>query len=93
LGVNTVGGVVEFDGPATFRLARERDGSVRLLTDTGARLDGGWVGADPWQLAVRSLDGNWVTVDAQCTGGVPADRVREWQARNERTMIEFRMTR
>jgi hypothetical protein len=91
LGVSAVQGMAAFDGPATFRLARERRSAVRLTTDTGVRLDPAWLGAGPWRAWARDLNGSWVPVADDAGLVLSTALVRAWQARNERTMIDFRL--
>ncbi len=89
-GVQQVTGVVAFDAPATFALERHADDTLTLTTDTGAALDPAWLGAASPIVEARPLAGAWEPVP-DCAGGIiPAAVVRAWQARTERTLIEFR---
>ncbi len=92
-GVSQVPGVVDFETAAAFRLERAPDGSVQLTTDAGASLEHAWLGGSLHRTEVRALEGEWVPVDTDTPGTVPARLVREWQARNERTLIDFRIRR
>ncbi len=91
-GVSDVADMITFDSAATFRLARTPR-AVHLTTDTGASLSPAWLGDKLRHADVRALDGAWAPVDTDMPGVIPGSLVREWQQRNERTLIDFRIRR
>ncbi|MGQ0603656.1 MAG: DUF2264 domain-containing protein [Anaerolineales bacterium] len=93
LGVTHVAGIVEFSEPGTFRLTREADGSSRLTTNTGVSLTTDWLGGAARCIEAHTLNGDWADVTERCGATtIPTDVVREWSQRNERTLIDFRLT-
>jgi hypothetical protein len=93
LGVTNLGGVAAFDGPATFRLKRFPNDVVQLTTDTGVTLNNQWLSGDARSIEASSLDHQWLDVTAHCpAGSIPTSLVHEWSERNQRTLVEFRIS-
>ncbi len=91
VGVTHIAGVACCDGPANLRLARA-DGAVTGTTDVGLTLAEAWAGGALRSVALRAPDGDWCDVSARCRpNGLPGDVVREWSARHQRSLVEFRM--
>lgn len=88
--VTSVAEAITFDAPATFTLARQSDGTITLTTDTAAALHPAWLGGQPRTLAARTLAGEWKAIPGGAPGVIPAAVVQRWQARTERTLIDFR---
>jgi hypothetical protein len=92
LGVTSLEGLLEFATAATFEVKRESN-MVTLSTSAGATLNTDWLGGAAKQVEVKTLDGDWVDVMAHCSvNAIPAKLVREWSDRNDRTLVEFRLT-
>ncbi len=93
LGVAHVGGVADFVEPTTFRLRRDLAGCVRLTTGAGVTLNKEWLGGAR-RIDALALSGDWVDVTKACgSNDIPAGVVREWAGRNERTLVDFRLSR
>jgi hypothetical protein len=92
-GVTQVAGVVELSASGTFRVTREAESVVRVLTDAGIALADDWVGGAARRAQVTALDGTQIDVSEQCgVNTIPAELVREWSRRNERTLVEFHLS-
>jgi len=93
LGVINLAGIAAFDGPATFDLRHFPNGVVHLTTDTGVTLNNQWLGGKPHSIEGSTLDHQWLDVTAECpAGSIPTRLVREWSERNQRTLVEFRIS-
>jgi len=93
LGVAHVDGVADFAEPTTFRLRRDLAGCVRLTTGAGVTLKKEWLGGVR-RIDALALSGDWVDVTKACGScDIPAGVVREWAGRNERTLVDFRLSR
>jgi hypothetical protein len=93
LGVTHLTGIATFDKPATFRLQRLADGSIRVTTNTGISLNDQWLNGGVRQIEALSLDKQWQDVTAHCqSGSIPTELVRKWSDRNQRTLVDFRVS-
>ena len=93
LGVTNLSGLATFIDPATFRLKRTPDGTIRMTTDTGFSLTDQWLGGKARCIEALTLDQEWMDVTANCqSGSVPGQVLQEWSERNQRTLVEFRIT-
>lgn len=93
LGATTIAGVCELERPGTMQLKRDSERSATLTTNVGLQLDPKWLGGSAARVEARTLEGAWADVTAACDGNsVPHSVVREWSKRNERTLVEFRVS-
>ena len=93
LGPTQIAGLGSFAEPATVRLKRNSDGEIRLTTNTGMTFDEGWLHGTARCIEVQTFDNQWLDVTAQSQPtAVPTSLVREWAARNQRTLVNFRIT-
>ncbi|HUE98512.1 MAG TPA: DUF2264 domain-containing protein [Anaerolineales bacterium] len=93
LGITHIAGIVRFSTPATFRLQRASNGAARVTTDTGVELTDQWLRGQAHCIEVQSLDRQWVDVSARCqNGSIPLPVVQEWSDRNQRTLVDFRIS-
>ena len=93
LGVTHISGLATFLEPATFRLKRTPDGTTRVTTDTGFSLTDQWLRGPVRCIEVMTLDHQWVDVTANCTSSsVPSQVLQEWSDRNQRTLVDFRIS-
>ena len=92
LGIMHIAEVVSFDEPATFRLKRMPENTIRLTTSTGISLTEEWLQGQPRCVEVSTL-GNWIDVTASCpSGSIPSQVVKEWSEHNQRTLVDFRIS-
>jgi hypothetical protein len=90
----SVEGFVKLDSPGTVFIRRREPDEVLVTTGTGLTLSEGWHGGNSPRVEVQTLDEQWIDITPRCTGGsIPADVVREWSHLNERTLIDFRLSR
>jgi hypothetical protein len=93
LGLTQISGVATFSEPAAFRLQRISQGQVRLTSNTGISLTKEWLHRDARCVEALSVDNQWLDVTDQCqAGSIPAGLVKEWSDRNQRTLVDFRIT-
>jgi len=93
LGVTQIAGIVTFDQRATFRLKRTPPDSIRVTTNTGFSLNDPWLSGPGRRIDALTLDKQWQDVTAQCRqDAVPAQLVQEWSERNQRTLVDFRIS-
>ena len=93
LGLTRVAGMASFSGPATFRLTREAGHTARVTTDAGLWLEAEWLGGAARRIEVRTLEDDWIDVTGRCEpNAIPVELVREWSGRNERTLVDFRVS-
>lgn len=93
LGLTHISGIVTFLEPATFRLQRTPNGVIRVTTDTGFSLTDQWLGGQARCIETLTLDHQWMDITASCkSGSVPLSVVQEWSRRNQRTLIDFRIS-
>ena len=92
LGLMRLAGVVTFHEPATFRLRRTSNGTIRVTTNTGISLMDQWLHIPPRRIEALTLDNQWQDVTAECqNGSIPIQVVQEWSERNQRILADFRM--
>jgi hypothetical protein len=93
LGLTQISGLATFSEPATVRLKRSPDGTIRLTTNTGLSLTNQWLGGDTRCIEALTLDNQWLDVTTQCQdGSIPTQVVRKWSDRNQRTLVDFRIS-
>ena len=92
LGVTQIHGIGTFDQPATFRLQRTSEDTIRVITNTGLSLTDQWLNGQARRVEALTLDKQWRDVTARCqSGSIPTQLVQEWSDRNQRTLVEFRI--
>jgi hypothetical protein len=92
LGVTQMAGIARFSAPATFRLKRQPNGSIRVTTNTGISLADQWLRGGVHCIEVKAPDQQWVDVTTLCSNGsIPPEVVQEWSDRSQRTLVEFRI--
>ena len=93
LGVTHIADVIDFHEPATFRLKRTKDGIIRVTTNTGFSLNEQWLKGLSHSIEVMTLDNRWMDVTSQSQGhSISSQLVSEWSDRNQRTLVEFRIS-
>jgi len=93
LGVTHLAGLATFDEPATFRLKRSSNGTLHARTNTGLSLTDQWLGGLARCIEAKTLDERWQDLTAQCQGSsIPLRLVQEWSERNQRTLVDFRIS-
>ncbi len=93
LGVTHIQGIAFFEKPATFRLKRTSEGKIRVTTNTGISLKDQWLNGQVGCIEALTLDNQWLDVTAQCqSGSIPTQLVQEWSDRNQRTLVDFRIS-
>jgi len=93
LGVTHITGIAAFEKPATFRLKRTPEGTIRVTTNTGFSLSDPWLNGPSRRIEGLTLDKQWQDVTAQCKqDSIPAQLVQEWSERNQRTLVDFRIS-
>jgi hypothetical protein len=93
LGVTQINGIATFDKPATFRLKRTSENTSRVTTNTGLSLSDQWLNGQARLIEVLTLDNLWQDVTAQRqSGSIPTQLVQEWSNRNQRTLVDFRIS-
>jgi hypothetical protein len=93
LGVTQINGIATFDKPATFRLKRTSENTSRVTTNTGLSLSDEWLNGQARFIEVLTLDNQWLNVTAQRqSGSIPTQLVQEWSNRNQRTLVDFRIS-
>ncbi len=92
LGITHIAEVASFSSSATFRLSRASNDAIRVTTNTGVSLTQQWLRGEVRRIEARTLDNQWVDITTLCqNGSVPPQVVQEWSARNQRTLVEFRI--
>lgn len=93
LGLTQISGVATFAEPAAFRLRRISHGQVRLTSNTGISFTDQWLHGGARCIETLSVDNQWLNVTDQCqAGSIPTQLVKEWSERNQRTLVNFRIT-
>ncbi len=93
LGLMHIADVATFHEPATFRLKRISNSTIRMTTDTGFSLTDQWLDGEARCIEALTLDNQWLDVTAQCQGSsIPLQVVQEWSDRNQRTLVDFRIS-
>lgn len=94
IGVSHIAGICEAEAPGTFQLGWLGDGTGHVTTNIGLQVAAHWFGGNVQRVQVRTLDEAWVDVTEKCSKNMlPTALVREWAERNERTLVEFRLSR
>jgi hypothetical protein len=92
-GVTHIAEIASFSSPATFRLKRESNGTVRVTTNTGVSFTEQWLHEGVRCIEAMTLDHQWVDVTALCQHrSIPPQVVQEWSDRNQRTLVDFRIS-
>ena len=92
MGPTQLANIAVFSEAGTFRLKRDPDDTIHLTTNTGVVLNPQWLGESTRRIEALTLDHQWLDVTAQCQpGSIPIQVVHEWQERNQRTLIDFRL--
>jgi hypothetical protein len=93
LGITHISGVALFASPATFRFRRSSTGAVHVTTSTGLSLTGQWLREEPRCVEALGMDHHWVDITTRCqNGSIPQQVVQEWSDRNQRTLVDFRIS-
>ena len=93
LGLTQISGVATFFEPATFRLKRISAGQAHLTTSTGISFTTHRLQGDARCIEILSVDKQWLDVTDQCQAdSIPTQLVKEWSDRNQRTLVDFRIT-
>jgi hypothetical protein len=93
LGVIQIPGLIRFYEPATFHAERTSDRAVRMTTDKGFSLNEAWLGGPACCIEIMTLDNQWLEVtDQSQSGSIPPHLVQEWSDRNQRTLVDFRIS-
>jgi hypothetical protein len=93
LGVTHIANVIDFHKPATFRLKQTSNGTVHATTNTGLSLNEPWLKGQSRTVEVLTLDNKWIDVTTQCQDrSIPSQLVSEWSDRNQRILVEFRIS-
>jgi hypothetical protein len=92
-GVMHIANVANFHEPAIFRLKRTENNTINMTINTGLSLTEQWLKSQPRCVEVKTLDNKWIDVTTQCQDhSIPTQLVREWSDRNQRTVLEFRIS-
>ena len=93
LGVTNISGVGRFSSPAIFRLQRSSTGTVHVTTSTGLSLTNQWLREEPRCVEALGMNHRWVDITPRCqNGSIPQQVVQEWSDRNQRTLVDFRIS-
>jgi hypothetical protein len=93
LGITQISGLASFSQPATFRLKRISESAIRVTTDSGISLDDKWLRGSSRCIETLTFGDQWMDVTAHCqNGSIPASVVQEWSNRNQRTLVDFRIS-
>ena len=93
LGVTHINGIATFDKPARFRLKRTSEDPIRVTTNTGISLNDQWLKGQARCIEALTLDNQWLDVTAECeSGSIPTQLVRDRSDRNQRTLVDFRIS-
>jgi hypothetical protein len=93
LGVNHITGVASFSEPAAFRLQRTSEDVVRVTTNTGISLTDQWLRGQAHRIEALTLEHQWVNVTSLCqNSSIPQQVVDEWSGRNQRTLVDFKVS-
>jgi hypothetical protein len=93
LGVIHIPGLIRFYEPATFHLKQIHHRAVRMTTDKGFSLNEAWLGGPARCIEIMTLDNQWLEVtDQSQSGSIPPHLVQEWSDRNQRTLVDFRIS-
>ena len=88
-----IASIASFNEPATFRLKRTSQSSIRVTTNTGLTIADQWLGGNAQCIETRTSDNQWLDVTSQCqNNSIPTQVVQEYSERNQRTLVDFRMS-
>jgi hypothetical protein len=64
-----------------------------VTTNTGLSLSEPWLNGQARFIEVLTFDNQWLNVTAQRqSGSIPTQLVQEWSNRNQRTLVDFRIS-
>jgi hypothetical protein len=93
LGLINIKGIATFDKPATFHVKHRSQNATRITTNTGLSLTNQWLNGRVRCIEAFALDNQWLDVTARCqSGSIPTQLVQEWSDRNQRTLVDFRIS-
>jgi hypothetical protein len=93
LGVTRISELVSFSQPAAFHVKRISENEIRVTTDTGISFDDEWLNGPARCIEALTLDHQWMDVTAHCqNNSIPVPVVQEWSDRNQRTLVDFRIS-
>jgi hypothetical protein len=93
LGVIHIPGLIRFYGPATFHVERIQPRAIRVTTNAGFSLNEDWLGGPARCIEVLSLDHQWLDItDQSHSDSIPPPLVEEWSNRNQRSLVDFRIS-
>jgi hypothetical protein len=93
-GLLRLGGIATLEAPGVLELAREADGAVTVKTDVGLSLAEAWLGGAIRRAETLTRAGEWIDVSDRCReASLPGSLVKEWAERNQRNLVEFRLSR
>jgi hypothetical protein len=93
LGLTQIAGLVSFDEPATFCLRRFYNSQCLVTTNAGISLTDQWLGGQARCIEALTLDNQWLDITTQCQGSsIPHHVVQERSERNQRTLVDFRVS-
>jgi hypothetical protein len=93
LNVTRIAGIASFSSPATARLKRASDSTIHLTTNTGVAFHDSWLPQGAHCIEAQTSDHQWVDVTDRCeNNSIPSQVIEEWSERNQRTLIDFRIT-
>jgi hypothetical protein len=72
---------------------RSSENSVSVTINTGFSLADQWLKGRARCIEALTLDNQWKDVTADCqSGSIPTPLVQEWSDRNQRTLVNFRIS-
>jgi hypothetical protein len=93
LGITRIAEIADFSRPATFSLRRDPNGVVYVQTNAGFSLAEQWLRGKIHCIEAMTIDRRWLDVTERCeNNSVPQEIVQEWSDRNQRTLVEFRIS-
>jgi hypothetical protein len=64
-----------------------------VTTNTGVTFTNQWLSGPIHCIEALTLEAQWVDVTARCeNSAIPLQVVEEWSERNQRTLVDFRIT-
>jgi hypothetical protein len=93
LNIQRAVGIAKLESPGTLALHRDGPDEASLATDTGLTISEAWLGSRIQRVEVQELGGDWTDITEKCSGGaISHELVQEWSARNERSLVQFRIS-
>jgi hypothetical protein len=93
LGLTNIVSLVTFVEPATFRIKRMPNGTIRVTTNTGLSFADQWLKEKARCIEALTLDQQWFDVTTHCqSNAIPSHLVQQWSDRNQRTLVDFRIS-